>query len=160
MTSLESKINNTNISGSKLYRINRISYQITIKDKSLIPYVVTFNKYGRWLLRYSEDYKNLVLKKSELKYICDGWYFVEKKGKLFSYLDYEATECSLNIKKMIKKGISLDTIKDINIVYNVEFVDYNSVTAKELLEELTFNEYSQLVFDRENELRKIMMGDN
>lgn len=159
MTSLEDKINNTSVNDRKLYRINRISYQITIKDKSLIPYVITFNKYGRWLLRYSEDYKKLAPKKSELKYICDGWYLVEKKGKLFSHLDCEITECGLNIKRMIKRGIPIGIIKDINIVYDVEFVDYHSVTTKELMRELKFDEYSQLVFDRENELTKIMMGE-
>lgn len=164
MTNIENKINNTSIDGRRLYRIYQKSFQLTIDNGSPLPYIVTFKQYGKWRLLYNEGYKGLSPKTTELKHICDGFYFIEKKDKLFSYLDYEVIDGNeISVWKLIKKGIPIDMIKSINIKYDVEFVKYSEVMAKDVAEDLTFDEYSQLifdrVFDRENELRKIMIGE-
>lgn len=161
MTKLEDKINttnNTNIADRKLYKISKFTYQITINTNDVAPCVIYFHKFV-YNLNYDNKYINFTHRESNIDEINDGYNFTIRKGKLFSWLDYELDEYDKVSKSLVKKGIPVDEIESIRVIYYIDLVDFSDIKMNKLKDNLSFEEYSQLVFDRENELRKIMMGE-
>lgn len=140
---------------NKLHKFTKRVYSLYIKEYGII----TITNIDRW--RWSYDDKStpthdviydLESTYDELLSCIPDATIVE--GKLF--LSLSDTDDKKHIK-YVKNGIPLDYIERVSVC-NYQQIRHvnnvNDITTKELFEELSFDEYTQLLFDRNQFLLK------